>query len=195
VVAALVLLAGGSAAAAWSQGPDRRPGAERPPRAAPHRPAEPIVHPAAKRVPFRALEAAHRPLERDQNGVLVTPFQTVTASGDISGTVHPGDALVFDAALEAPGLVSLLPCPDYTITVGTRTVTRQLNCAQVPFYASLVRSNGHVTAFRPVLPAGTRVLFRMRVTVPDQPGPQQVRWALAGPHAPGFSGLVEVTTR
>jgi hypothetical protein len=195
VVATLVLLAGGSAAAAWSQGPDGRHDTERPPRATTHRPAEPIVRPAAKTVPFRDLEATHRPLARDQNGVPVTPFDNVSASGDISGTVHPGDDLVFDAALEAPGLVSLLPCPDYTITVGTRTVTRQLNCAQVPYYASLVRSTGHVTSFRPVLPAGTLVLFRMRVTVPDQPGPQQVRWALAGPHGPAFSGLVEVTTR
>ena len=45
-------------------------------------------------------------------------------------------------------------------------------------------------------PAGTQVLFRMRVTVPDQPGRQQVRWALDGPHEmPGFTGLVEVTPR
>jgi hypothetical protein len=126
----------------------------------------------------------------------VTPYDTLSASGEISGTVHPGDTLVFDAALEAPGMVSLLPCPDYTITVGTLTTTRQLNCAQVPFYASLVRSAGHVTSFRPVLPAGTQVVFRMRVRVPDQPGRQTVRWALDGPHEmPGFSGLVDVTPR
>ena len=49
----------------------------------------------------------------------MTPYDDVTATGDISGTVHPGDTLVFDAVLEAPGLVSLLPCPDYTITFGT----------------------------------------------------------------------------
>ncbi len=53
-----------------------------------------------------------------------------------------------------------------------------------------------MTSFRPVLPAGTQVLFRMHVTVPDEPGRQQVRWALVGPHEmPGFSGVVEVTPR
>jgi hypothetical protein len=34
------------------------------------------------------------------------------------------------------------------------------------------------------------------MTVPDEPGRQEVRWALDGPHAmPGFSGAVEVALR
>ena len=147
-----------------------------------------------KTVPFRDLSPAHPALGRDENGTPVTPYDHVTATGDISGTVHPGDTLVFEAALEAPGLLSLLPVPRLHDHVrhASRT-TRQLNCAQVPYFASLVRSTGKVTGFRPVLPAGTQVLFRMRVTVPDQPGRQQVRWALDGPHAmPGFSGVVDV---
>jgi hypothetical protein len=40
------------------------------------------------------------------------------------------------------------------------------------------------------------VLFRMHVTVPDQPGRQPVQWSLVGPHPrPGFSGFVDVTPR
>lgn len=153
----------------------------------------PGVHRAVKTVPFRDLAAAHPALGRDENGTRVTPYDHVTATGTISGTVHPGDTLVFQVALEAPGLLSLLPCPDYTITFGTVSTTRQLNCAEVPYFASLVRSTGKVTGFRPVLPAGTQVLFWMRVPVPDLPGRQQVLWALDGPHAmPGFAGVVDV---
>ncbi len=186
--AAVLLVVGGAVAVVGGVG---RHG-DTPPAAADPSPA-PSVHRAVKTVPFRDLAPAHPALGRDENGTRVTPYDHVTATGDISGTVHPGDTLVFEAALEAPGLLSLLPCPDYTVTFGTSRTTRQLNCAQVPFFASLVRSTGKVTGFRPVLPAGTQVLFQMRVTVPDQPGRQQVRWALDGPHAmPGFSGVVDV---
>jgi len=191
VGAAVVLLAGGAAVAVSGLGRD----GDSPPAHAGASPT-PGVHRATKRVPFRDLEPAHPTLGRVENGVRRTPYDDVSATGDISGTVHPGDTLAFDAVLEAPGLVSLLPCPDYTITFGTLTTTRQLNCAEVPYYASLVRSTGKVTGFRPVLPAGTQVLFRMRVTVPDEPGRQQVLWALDGPRAmPGFSGVVDVTPR
>ena len=101
--------------------------------------------------------------------------------------------LVFDAELMAPGLVPLNPCPDYTIAFGTHTVTRQLNCSRVPYFASFVHPDGRVTAFRPVLPAGTVVVFRMQVRVPDDPGEQKVLWALDGPQtAPGFNGTVTV---
>jgi DNA-directed RNA polymerase specialized sigma24 family protein len=189
--AAVALLAGGGVAVVSGLG-----GGGDTPRAEADAPPTASAHRATETVPFRDLDPSHPALGRDQNGAQVTPFDGVSATGDISGTLHPGDTLVFDAALEAPGLVSLLPCPDYTITVGTLTTTRQLNCAQVPYYASLVRSTGKVTGFRPVLPAGTQVFFQMRVTVPDQPGHQQVLWALDGPHAmPGFSGAIEVTPR
>jgi RNA polymerase sigma-70 factor (ECF subfamily) len=157
---------------------------------------QPRVDPSAKIVPFRDLEPGHPTFGRPHAGAQVTPFDHVSASGTISGSVHPGDRLEFDAVLTSPGLVSLRPCPDYTITVGGVSTTRRLNCAQVPYYASLVRSSGRVTSFRPVLPAGTQVSFRMRVTVPDRPGRQQVSWALDGPTPmPGFSGLVDVAAR
>jgi RNA polymerase sigma-70 factor (ECF subfamily) len=157
-------------------------------------PAPAVERAAGRVVPWRDLEPGHPAFGKDVNGVLVTPYDDVSATGSISGTVHPGDTLVFDAALTAPGPVSLRPCPDYTIAWGTQTTTRGLNCAQVPYFASLVRSNGKVTGFRPVLPPGTHVLFQMRVTVPDEPGPQQVTWTLDGPQElVGFSGIVDVT--
>jgi hypothetical protein len=110
--------------------------------------------------------------------------------------VHPGDTLAFEAVLESPVFVSFLPCPDYTITFGTLSTTRQLNCAEVPYFASLVHAGDKVSEFRPVLPAGTQVVFRMHVTVPDQPGRQKVAWTLDGPRQmPGFSGIVEVAPR
>ncbi len=189
--AAVVLLVGGSVAVIQAVGRD----GDTPPASADPSPP-PHVARVVKTVPFRDLAPDHPALGRDRNGARVTPFDSVSASGVISGTVHPGETLGFDAVLQAPGLISLLPCPDYTITIGTLTTTRQLNCAQVPYYASLVRSTGRVTRFRPVLPAGTQVLFRMRVRVPDELGPQRVRWTLDGPREmPGFSGVVEVAPR
>jgi hypothetical protein len=147
-------------------------------------------------VPYRDLAARHPVLGRTVNGALVTPYDGLTVSGHIGGALHPGDTLVFDAVLESPGLLSLRPCPDYTIAFGALTTTRRLNCEQVPYFASLVRSTGKVSSFRPVLPAGTQVFFRMHVTVPNQPGRQLVLWTLAGtPNTPGFSGTVEVTPR
>jgi RNA polymerase sigma factor (sigma-70 family) len=146
-------------------------------------------------VPWRALDAGHPSFKADQSGVTVTPYDDVSVSGTISGTVHPGDTLTFLAGLTAPLVVSLHPCPDYTISFGTQTVTRRLNCDQVPYFASVVRANGTITAFRPVIPGGNVVFFRMRVTVPDEPGQQSVRWTLDGPdQPPGFSGTVDVTS-
>ena len=191
-VAAAVLVAGGAVAALNA----RHSHGDHAPEGGASLSPTPRVHRAVKAVPFRDLEAHHPALSHEANGVLTTPYDAVTAVGEISGTLHPGDVLAFDAVLESPGLLSLQPCPDYTITFGTQATTRQLNCAQVPYLASLVRPTGQVSSFRPVLPAGTEVIFHMRVTVPDVPGPQKVLWALDGPATtPGFSGLVSVTPR
>jgi len=168
----------------------------RPDAAAPPPSASPHTTPpdrARETVPWRDLEPGHAVYRRGPDGAPVTPYDEVSATGSITGTVHPGDTLVFDAVLLAPGIVSLRPCPDYTIVFGGHRVTRQLNCAGVPFFASLVRSDGRVTAFRPVLPAGTLVAFRMAVVVPDDRGTRQVEWRLEGPQEPpGFSGTVQV---
>jgi RNA polymerase sigma factor (sigma-70 family) len=188
--AAVVLVGGGTVAVVRALGRD-----DTAPRDATS-PTPRVEAATGKVVPWRDLEPGHPTLGNDVNGVLVTPYDDVSVTGSISGTVHPGDTLVFDAALTAPGIVSLHPCPDYTIAFGTQTTTRGLNCAQVPYFASLVRSNGQVSGFRPVLPAGTHVFFRMRVTVPDEPGRQKVLWTLDGPQElVGFSGIVDVTPR
>ena len=188
--AAAVLLVGGAVAVVSALSRD----GERAPTTADPTPTPTArAHLAKDAVPFRDLEPAHPGLG---HGVGVTQFDGVSATGQISGTVHPGDTLAFDVVLESSGVVGLLPCPDYTITFGVLTTTRQLNCDQVPYLASLVRSGGTVTQFRPVLPAGTQVFFRMRVTVPDVLGTQKVLWSLDGPQAmPGFSGIVNVTPR
>jgi hypothetical protein len=190
VAAAAVLLVGGAVVVVNASSRD---GHHSPSTADPTSAPTARVHRAKDAVPFRELEPGH---PGPGHGVGVTQFDGVSASGQISGTVHPGDTLSFDVALEAAGVVGLHPCPDYTITFGALTITRQLNCAQVPYLASLVRSSGKVTGFRPVLPAETPVFFRMRVTVPDVVGSQQVLWNLDGPQEmPGFSGTVDVTPR
>ena len=126
--------------------------------------------------------------------VAAPPMDGITAAGRIAGTVSPGDGLVFDVTLRSSRFFSLHPCPSYTVTFGTRTSTRPLGCAQVPYLASLVRPNGQVTDFQPVLPAGTDVVFRVCVAVPAALGRQHVRWTLNGTRPrPRLSGVVTVT--
>jgi hypothetical protein len=187
--AAVVLVGGGAAAVVRALGPD-----DATPRASDTSPTAQVESAPHRVVPWRDLEPGHPVLGHDQNGVLVTPYDDVTVTGSISGTVHPGDTLVFEAAMTSPGILPFHPCPDYTIAFGTHATTRQLNCAQVPYFASIVRPDGGITAFRPVIPAGTVVFFRMQVTVPDELGSQRVVWTLDGPSpTPGFDGIVEVT--
>lgn len=117
----------------------------------------------------------------------------VTARGRIGGSVTAGDTLVFDVSLSSNRFFSLHPCPVYTITFGRHTTTRHLSCGHVPYLASLVRPDGSVTGFQPALPAGTVVIFRMQVRVPDRPGRQRVQWALHGPRPRAvLSGVVDV---
>jgi RNA polymerase sigma-70 factor (ECF subfamily) len=191
--AALVLLgAGGLALHGYLTGDDAPPSAA---GSVPGPSSGPgfVASPTSVPVPWQDLRPGRPVLGHDLNGIRVTPFDGVSATGRITGEVRPGDTLVFDVQLTAPGLVILHPCPDYTISFGTHTTTRRLNCERVPYFASLVHPDGRVTAFRPVLPAGTTVLFRMQVTVPDEPGEQRVLWTLDGPlRAPGFQGTVTV---
>lgn len=145
-------------------------------------------------VPWRDLRAGNPVFAHDANGAVVTPYDQVTATGTITGTVHPGDTLVFEAVLTSPGIVSLRPCPNYTIAFGEHTLTRRLNCTRVPYYASIVSPDGQVSKFQPVLPAGIGVFFRMAVIVPEDTGRQEVTWTLDGPtRTPAFSGVVDVT--
>jgi hypothetical protein len=186
VAAALLVVAGGAAVLAG------RGGAPAPPPS-PSTPPEGTEQPAA-RVPWQALPAGHPHLRHTVRGRIVTPYDHVAVTGDISGVVHPGQVLTFTAVLESPKDLPLLPCPDYTVTVGTVAVTRQLNCARVPYFASVLKADGTMGAFSALIPLNTRVGFLMRVRVPDVIGDQKVRWTLDGPHEePGFEGIVHVT--
>jgi DNA-directed RNA polymerase specialized sigma24 family protein len=158
-------------------------------------PPPPQTQPASVDVvPWRDLEPGHPVFRHVQNGLRTTPFDDVVVSGTIRDTLRPGQTLVFDVGLTSPGVVPLHPCPDYTVDFGTHSVTRGLNCRDDPFYAAQSRPNGTVSPFRPVLPAGVTVFFRIAVVVPDDAGPQQVLWSLEGPRRkPGFSGTVDVT--
>jgi hypothetical protein len=147
-------------------------------------------------VPWRELRSRHPTIGHEVHGRLVTPYDGIVATGEIGGDLHPGDTLVFTVSLESSTPVALHPCPDYSIAFGQHAfVTRQLNCAQVPYYASALGPHGRMGAFRPTLPANTPVRFRMRMTVPDESGRQKVLWTLNGPRqAPGFYGIVRVTS-
>jgi hypothetical protein len=148
-------------------------------------------------VPWRELKSRHPKIGHDVHGTLVTPYDGIVATGHIGGDLHPGDTLVFTVTLESATPVALHPCPDYSIAFGRHAfVTRQLNCTQVPYYASAPGPHGRMGDFGPTLPANTPVSFRMRMTVPDEPGRQKVLWTLDGPESsPGFYGIVRVTPR
>jgi hypothetical protein len=144
-------------------------------------------------VPWRPLPAGHHQVGHRVHGRLVTPYDSISAGGHIDGIVRPEEELEFVVTLESPSRVSLHPCPDYTIAFGRVLVVRQLNCAQVPYFASVLRGHGQMSNFWPTIPAQTPVSFAMRVRVPDVHGPQKVLWTLDGPESsPGFYGVVRV---
>jgi hypothetical protein len=146
----------------------------------------PRVQRAGQVVPWKNLPAGHPDVRRHVHGHVVTRFDRVSATGTISGDLHPGDTLTFTAVLQSPTNLRLDPCPDFNIAFGTHDWhTWQLNCAQVPF---------HDAKGRPVLPAFRDVRFEMRMTVPESHGDQKVLWTLDGPQQmPGFYGIVRVT--
>jgi hypothetical protein len=144
-----------------------------------------LVPPARPAIPWRNLPAKHPDVRHHVHGHVVTPYDRVSATGHISGRLHPGQTLVFTAVLESSTDLPLDPCPDFNIAIGSHSWhTWQLNCAQVPYRDG---------AGRPFLPAFTNVRFEMKVRVPDEPGRQKVLWTLEGPQSmPGFYGIVRV---
>ena len=116
----------------------------------------------------------------------------IVAAARIGGRVREGDTLTFDVVLRSSGLLLLHPCPAYTITFGTWTTSGRLSCGGVPYLVSLARPDGTVSAFRPALPAGTDVVFRMKVRVPRGTGRRRVTWALLDPRSTVVSGTVTV---
>ncbi|HET9842337.1 MAG TPA: hypothetical protein VFQ01_10060 [Nocardioides sp.] len=137
-------------------------------------------------VPWRDLPAGHPDVRHREHGKVVTPFDRVSATGTISGEVHPGDLLRFTAVLQSPTRLVLDPCPDFNIAFGRHAWhTWQLNCRQVPY---------RDRQGRPMLPPFRNVRFDMQVRVPDVRGEQKVLWTLVGPQQlPGFYGIVKVT--
>ncbi len=136
-------------------------------------------------VPWADLQAGHPDVRHRVHGHVVTPYDRISASGNIAGKARPGDTLQFVAVLESSTDLPLDPCPDFNIAFGRGSWhTWQLNCAQVPY------RDGQG---RPLLPAFANVRFEMQVTVPDEPGRQKVLWTLDGPQQmPGFYGIVKV---
>jgi hypothetical protein len=192
--AAVLVIAGGigvgvlRAGGGGSSGPSHRPSST---------PTLHGKHVSQEIVPWRKLTAEHSPLGHRVKGKLVTPYDGLVATGHIGGELHPGDTLVFVVTLESSTAIALHPCPNYSIAFGRKGFeTGQLNCAQVPYYASVQGPHGHLSAFRPTLPANTPVRFRMRMKVPDERGRQKVLWTLTGPtEMPGFYGIVTVVPR
>lgn len=192
VAAAAVVLAGGIGIGAV------RAGAGDSSTPSDHPSPTPTVHsvPVSQEVvPWRKLKAQHPSIGHRVHGKLVTAYDGLFATGKIGGTLHPGDTLVFTVTLHSSSGIVLHPCPDYSIAFGRKAyVTRQLNCAQVPFTASHLLHNGQMSDFWPTLPANTPVSFRMRMKVPEERGKQKVLWTLDGPQqSPGFYGIVRVT--
>jgi hypothetical protein len=139
-------------------------------------------------VPWRDLPAGHPHVRHREHGKVVTRYDRVSATGTITGHLHPGDLLTFTAVIQSPTRLVLDPCPDFNVAFGRYSWnTWQLNCRQVPY-----RDGRN----RPVLPAFRDVGFEMRVRVPDVRGDQKVLWTLDGPQQmPGFYGIVKVTAR
>ena len=197
VAAAVAAVLSGGVTVAVLRAGDRAPGGPSDTSSSPSQ-----VQRAQQVVPWRDLKAQHPTIARREHGRTVTPFDNVMAGGDIQGHVHPGDVLTFTVFLESATDVSLDPCPDYMIAFGaTGARSWQLNCAQVPYRQAKPRPKPgvvrlHASRWHPVLPAGRRVRFEMRVTVPEVRGRQKVLWTLVGPTTmPGFYGIVHVTAR
>jgi len=181
---AVLVVAGGAVALTRSQD-DATPA----PTTTTHTPTSAASsEPAGPLVAWKDLPAGHPDVRHRKHGEIVTPFDRVSATGRISGSVHPGDTLTFTAVLESSTDLTLDPCPDFNIAFGRHSwQTWQLNCAGVPFRDD---------RGRPMLPAFQDVRFAMQVKVPDVRGEQKVLWTLDGPQSmPGFYGIVRVLRR
>jgi hypothetical protein len=187
--AAVAVIVGGSIAVTTM-----RPGADQPTTSSPP-PWATRTHQAGPdvqgTVPWAPLPATHPHLRTwphgDHSRPWSTPYDRVSATGEISGRVHPGDTLAFTAYLESSTDLPLDPCPDVNVAIGTHAFhTWQLNCAAVPYVDA---------AGTPYLPAFKTVPFRIEVTVPEEPGRQKVLFTIDGPHQmPGFYGLIDIVT-
>jgi hypothetical protein len=113
-----------------------------------------------------------------------SPYEKVTATGDLDVTVPVGAGIDFQVTLTSPADLPLDPCPDYQILVGSRMDTHGLNCAAVPYVDA---------AGRPYLPAGVGVAFAMHADGLDAPlySPKFL-WVLSAPGHAIAHGILRV---
>ena len=113
-----------------------------------------------------------------------SPYEQVTATGDLDLSVAVGAPIDFEITLTSPVDLPLDPCPDYEILVAPRVDYHGLNCAAVPY----VDDEG-----RPYLPAGVPVTFAMHAPAFDTSVfITKFAWVLTAPGHPTAGGTVEI---
>lgn len=113
-----------------------------------------------------------------------SPYEQVTATGDLNLSVDVGAPIDFEVTLTSPVDLPLDPCPDYEILVAPRIDYHGLNCAAVPY----VDEKG-----QPYLPAGVPVTFAMHAAGFDTTVLiTKFAWVLTAPGHPTVGGWVEI---
>lgn len=136
-------------------------------------------NPGEGRPPMRV-----RPIQQATDDTPRSPWEDVTASGDLDVSVAVGDPIDFTVTLTSPVDLPLQPCPDYSMLVGSRTDTWALNCAAVPS-----RDDAGV----PSLPAGVPVTFAMHADgLADPIYSPKFLWVLDAPGHPTAAGILQV---
>jgi hypothetical protein len=115
----------------------------------------------------------------------VSPYDGVTATGNLDLTARAGQPLDFAVTLTSKQDLPLDPCPDYSILIAASESSYALDCAAVPH---------HDAQGRPYLPAGVPVTFAMRADPGDATTPRFV-WRLTTPDSASVLvvGLLTVT--
>ena len=114
-----------------------------------------------------------------------SPYDDVTAAGDLDLTARADQPLNFAVTLTSKHDLPLDPCPDYTILTSAGESSYALDCAAVP----------HRDARgRPYLPAGVPVTFAMRAD-PGRESTPKFLWQLTTPRSAHVfvAGLLTVT--
>jgi hypothetical protein len=114
-----------------------------------------------------------------------SPYDDVTAAGDLDLTARADQPLNFAVTLTSKHDLPLDPCPDYTILTSAGESSYALDCAAVP----------HRDAQgRPYLPSGVPVTFAMRAD-PGRESTPKFLWQLTTPRSAHVlvAGLLTVT--
>lgn len=102
---------------------------------------------------------------------VVSPYDKVRASGDLTRSVAAGEPVDFTVTLTSTRDLPLAPCPDYSIMLDGQRTRYALDCAAVPH---------RDPQDRPYLPAGVPVTFAMRAG-PITASPTKLLWQLETP--------------